>query len=139
MSSSFEFALQERDVNTMNLAMKKTGTEESVNKFKLDTTENYTAGSTDITTPSEFSVATDDINMEDLETVKPNTTKVFEENEELAPLSKELNKLEDQLYQYLFTNMTVEEQSHIDKFVLVPIGLPGMGKSTLSRFLSATS
>lgn len=117
--------------------MKKTSTEVNENKFKLETNDVFT-GSTDITTPSEFSVATDDINMEDLETVKPNT-KVFTENEELAPLSKELNKLEDQLYQYLFTNMTSEEQSNIDKFVLVPIGLPGMGKSTLSRFLSATS
>ena len=76
--------------------------------------------------------------MEDHETIKQNS-KVFTENKELAPLSKKLNKLEDQLYQYLFKNMTVEEQSGINKFILVPIGLPGMGKSTLSRFLSATS
>ena len=94
MSSSFEFALQERDVNSYNLAMKKTGTEVNENKFKLETNDVLT-GSTDITTPSEFSVATEDINMEDLETVKPNSSKVFTENEELAPLSKELNKLED--------------------------------------------
>jgi broad-specificity NMP kinase len=27
----------------------------------------------------------------------------------------------------------------INKFILVPIGLPGMGKTTLSRFLNVTS
>lgn len=27
----------------------------------------------------------------------------------------------------------------VSKFILVPVGLPGMGKTTLSRFLNATS
>jgi hypothetical protein len=46
--------------------------------------------------------------MEDLEIIKQDA-KVFTENKELAPLSKKLNKLEDQLYQYLFANLTTEE------------------------------
>ena len=115
--------------------MKKAPTEEINSNFKFESPEQKTE-STNQTSPSEFSVANDDMIMEDLSQAKK---KVFQENEELAPLNNKLSKLEDQLYQYLFQNMTVEEQSHIDKFVLVPIGLPGMGKSTLSRFLSATS
>ena len=46
--------------------------------------------------------------------------------------------LEEQLYQYLFKNLTVAD-CKVTKFFLVPIGLPGMGKTTLSRFLSANS
>lgn len=64
MSSSLEFALQERDVNSYNLQMKKAPTEENQNKFKLDMNDNSLTGSTDITTQSEFSVADDDVNME---------------------------------------------------------------------------
>ena len=48
------------------------------------------------------------------------------------PYDRKLNKLEDQLNQYLFKN---PEMNHITKFFLVPIGLPGMGKTTLSRYL----
>ena len=66
-------------------------------------------------------------------------TAFYNENKELAPLSKKLSKLEDQLYTYLFQNLSKEEMSGVDKFILVPIGLPGLGKSTLSRFLCATS
>lgn len=29
--------------------------------------------------------------------------------------------------------------NNINKFILVPIGLPGMGKTTLSKFLNASS
>jgi len=50
-----------------------------------------------------------------------------------------LGVLEEQLYQYLFNNLATLEQENVSKFFLVPIGLPGMGKTTLSRFLSATS
>ena len=64
MSSSLEFALQERDVNSYNLQMKKATTEPNQNKFQLDMNDNSLTGSTDITTPSEFSVADDDVNME---------------------------------------------------------------------------
>jgi hypothetical protein len=46
--------------------------------------------------------------MEDQDVIKSDA-KVFTENKELAPLSKKLNKLEDQLYQYLMSNMTTEE------------------------------
>lgn len=35
MSSSFEFALQERDVNSYNLKMKKASTEENHSKFNI--------------------------------------------------------------------------------------------------------
>jgi hypothetical protein len=45
--------------------------------------------------------------------------------------------LEEQLYQYLFANLS--ETNQVNKYFLVPVGLPGMGKTTLSRFLSATS
>ena len=55
----------------------------------------------------------------------------------MASLEQKLDVLESQLYSFLFNNI-VENQS-LDKFFLVPIGLPGMGKSTLSRFLSETS
>lgn len=60
-------------------------------------------------------------------------------NKNFLPMENKLSKLEDQLYQYLFKNLSQTEMSNINKFFLVPIGLPGMGKSTLSRFLSATS
>ena len=61
------------------------------------------------------------------------------ENVSLKPLDAKLNKLEEQLYQYLFKNVSESEMTQTDKFFLVPIGLPGMGKTTLSRFLSANS
>ena len=60
-------------------------------------------------------------------------------NKNFDKLDKKLNKLEDQLYSYLFKNLSQSEMSHVNKFFLVPIGLPGMGKSTMSRFLSSNS
>lgn len=60
-------------------------------------------------------------------------------NKNFSLMDKKLNKLEDQLYTYLFRNLSQSEMSHVNKFFLVPIGLPGMGKSTMSRFLSANS
>ena len=78
-------------------------------------------------TASEFSVATDDVEMEE------------QFSDVQLPYSNNLSKLEDQLYQYLFTHLSKEEETEINKFILVPIGLPGVGKSTLSDFLSATT
>ena len=54
-------------------------------------------------------------------------------------IDKKMSKLEDQLYQYLFRNLTQSEMSNVTKFFLVPIGLPGMGKTTLSRFLGSAT
>ena len=47
-------------------------------------------------------------------------------------------KLQEAFYNYLFEKLSPEEMSTVKKFVLVPIGLPGMGKTTLSRFLHHT-
>ena len=58
-------------------------------------------------------------------------------NTQMASLEQKLDVLESQLYNFLFNNLV--ENQNLNKFFLVPIGLPGMGKSTLSRFLSDTS
>jgi len=79
--------------------VKKTNTETDQGNFNIFDKAN--SGSTDISA-SEFSVA-DDVIMAD------QSAKFYTENKELAPLSKKLNKLEDQLYQYIFKNMTDEE------------------------------
>jgi len=79
------------------LHVKKTNTETNHGNFNIF--DKATSGSTNA---SEFSVA-DDVIMEE------QSAKFYTENKELAPLSKKLNKLEDQLYQYIFKNMTDEE------------------------------
>ena len=79
--------------------------------------------------------ATEDNNMAQ----DPSQSNFSAHNKNFLPMENKLSKLEDQLYQYLFKNLSQTEMSNINKFFLVPIGLPGMGKSTLSRFLSATS
>lgn len=56
--------------------------------------------------------------------------------DEAVPVST--GKLQETFYNYLFETLSPEEMSRIKKFVLVPIGLPGMGKTTLSRFLHHT-
>jgi hypothetical protein len=58
-------------------------------------------------------------------------------NKRFEILDQKLGVLEEQLYQYLFANLS--ETNQVNKYFLVPVGLPGMGKTTLSRFLSATS
>lgn len=63
----------------------------------------------------------------------------FTNNKNLLSLDQKLGSLEEQLYQYLFSNLHSQSQAEVNKFFLVPVGLPGMGKTTLSRFLSATS
>lgn len=35
--------------------------------------------------------------------------------------------------------VTLKQMQSIKKFIFVPIGLPGMGKTTLSRYLSSNS
>lgn len=70
---------------------------------------------------------------------KLNLSEFSGNNKNLLTLDEKLGILEEQLYQYLFRNVTHIETSNVTKFFLVPIGLPGMGKTTLSRFLSATS
>jgi len=60
-------------------------------------------------------------------------------NKSMDPLEQKLGVIEEQLYQYLFANLNSNELSSVNKYFLVPIGLPGMGKSTLCRFLNATS
>ena len=84
--------------------VKKAKTETDQGNFNIF--EKAFSGSTNIS-GWEFSVA-DDVIMEDQNIIKK-SAKVFTENKELAPLSNKLNKLEDQLYQYIFKNMTDEE------------------------------
>ena len=95
--------------------MKKAPTEEINSNFKFESPEQNTE-STNQTSPSEFSVANDDMIMEDLSQAK---RKVFTENEELAPLNNKLSKLEDQLYQYLFQNMNGCPLSESFRLILV--------------------
>ena len=66
-------------------------------------------------------------------------TQLHSNNKNLTPFDMKLSQLEETLYQYLFQNLAQVESSNINRYFFVPIGLPGMGKSTLARFLSATS
>ena len=43
--------------------------------------------------------------------------------------------LETQLFNSIFENISEQEMNKITKYFIIPIGLPGMGKTTLSRFL----
>lgn len=46
--------------------------------------------------------------------------------------------MERELQKMIFDKLSMKEMEEITKFFIVPVGLPGMGKSTLSRSLEGT-
>ena len=57
----------------------------------------------------------------------------------LISLSSRLDLIEQSLYQFVLNIFSKSEMAHIKKLIFVPIGLPGLGKSTLSRHLESTT